>query len=233
MTPTANRTPTKCADCPTKCFISEYCPPDCVTTIDSKKNQIWYKKGQYIFYEGTIVFGVHFITHGRIKLINAGPKEQIVRLASNGDVLGLGHWGSKHQIYTASAVALEDSLICFVKNEEFVDAGMAHPKLTLHLLSYISNELRKTQLRIKILSQLGTRERVIETLNYLIRIFGNATSTGTILDLSRQEIAEMARTTPTQVSRELSALKKDRILKIEAKKVIISDPKKLQEMGQI
>ena len=110
---------------------------------------------------------------------------------------------------------------------------MAHPKLTLHLLSYISNELRKTQLRIKILSQLGTRERVIETLNYLIRIFGNATSTGTILDLSRQEIAEMARTTPTQVSRELTALKKDRVLKIEAKKVIISDPRKLQEMGQI
>ena len=224
------RAPTKCAECKTKCFVTESCPPNCVSTIDSVKNQIWYKKGQYIFYEGAMVFGVHFITNGKIKLVNTGPKEQIVRLASDGDVLGLGHWGDKDQVYTASAVAMEDSLICFVKNQDFVDAGNAHPKLILNLLSYISNELRKTQFRIKILSQLGTRERVIETLNYLIQIFGNVTKKGIILDLSRQEIAEMARTTPTQVSRELTSLKKDHILNIVDKKVIISDPGKLQEM---
>lgn len=222
--------PTKCHECKTKCVIAEYCTPETISRIDSRKNQIWYKKGQYIFYEGAIVHGVHFITKGKIKLINAGPREQIVRLASDGDVLGLGHWGPTDQVYIASAVALEDSLICFVKNEDFVEEGMINPKLILHLISYISNELRKTQSRIKILSQLGTRGRVIETLNYLTKIFGTATKEGMTLDLSRREIAEMARTTPTQVSRELTALKKEHILKIEAKKVVISDLKKLQEI---
>lgn len=227
------RTQTKCAECKTKCFISEHCKPDCLSTIDSRKNQVWYKKGQYIFYEGTIVFGVHLITHGKVKLVNTGPKEQIVRLASDGDVLGLGHWGNKDHIYTASAVAMEDSLVCFIKNEDFLEAGMTNPKLTLNLLAYNSNELRRTQFRIRILSQLGTKERVIETLNYLIDIFGLQTQKGISLDLSRQEIADLARTTPTQVSRELAELKRELILKTEDKKLIISDLDKLQEMARI
>ena len=161
----AQTTPSKCSECRAKCFISEYCSPKWISTIDLKKNQVWYKKGQYIFYENTMVFGVHFVTHGKVKLVISSRKEQIVRLASDGHVLGLGHWGNEDQLYTASAVALDDSLICFVKNEDFYDACIANPKLTLHLLKYISNDLCETQNHIAIISQLRTRERVAETLN--------------------------------------------------------------------
>jgi len=49
-----------------------------------------YKRGQIIFSEGGFSYGLHCINLGKIKIYQLGDegKEQIVRLAREGDVLG-------------------------------------------------------------------------------------------------------------------------------------------------
>ena len=220
---------TSCANCK-DCQVGNYCTPDWIKTIDAKKNQIWYKKGHHIFYEGNPIFGIYIITQGKIKIIakGQGGKEQIVRLASNGHLLG--RWGNDEDIYSTSAVALEDSLICFINNDLFYDLCLANPEFNFQLMMYYAKELRNAQIRIKLLSQLTVKEKIAETLLYLIRVFGVDAENNIAVELSRQEIAEMAGTSSEQVSREISSFKKDNILEPSGKKLVIKDNLKLREM---
>ncbi len=61
-------------------------------------------------------------------------------------------------------------------------------------------------------------------------MFGSISDKGISLDLTRNEIAALARTTPTQVSREISELRKAQILRTNSKTLLIVDPKKLKKM---
>lgn len=220
---------TSCANCK-DCQVGNYCTPDWISTIDAKKSQIWYKKGHCIFYEGNPIFGIYLITQGKIKIIakGLGGKEQIVRLASNGHLLG--RWGNDEDVYSTSAVALEDSLICFINNDLFYELCLANPEFNFQLMMYYAKELRNAQIRIKLLSQLTVKEKIAETLLYLIKVFGIDDENNIAVELSRQEIAEMAGTSSEQVSREISSFKKDNILEPSGKRLIIKNILKLREL---
>ena len=83
--------------------------------MDSVKTCQLIKKGQTIFEEDTYPHGLYCVSNGTIKVTQTGPdgREHIVHLSKNGDVMGyravLG--GDK---YSCSAVALEDSSVCFI-----------------------------------------------------------------------------------------------------------------------
>lgn len=220
---------TSCRSCG-HCLIGKYASPKWISIVDEKKSQIWYGKGQYIFYAGNPVFGIYLITQGKIKIIakGAGNKEQIVRLASNGHLLG--RWGHKDDIYSNSTVALEDSQVCFINNDLLKEMSSANPEFTFHLMMYYANELRKAQERIKLLCQLTVKEKVAETLLYLIEVFGLDENHNIDVDMSRQEISELAGTSSEQVSREITALKKENIIKSNGKRLVIHDVHKLSDM---
>ena len=220
---------TSCRSC-NHCLISKYASPKWISIVDEKKSQIWYRKGQYIFYAGNPVFGIYLITQGKIKIIakGAGNKEQIVRLASNGHLLG--RWGHKDDLYSNSAVALEDSQVCFINNALLKEMCSANPELTFHLMMYYANELRRAQERIKLLCQLTVKEKVAETLLYLIEVFGLDENHNIAVEMSRQEISELAGASPEQVSREITALKKGNIIISNGKRLVIPDVHKLSDM---
>lgn len=52
-----------------KCLI-KHCEPDFIDSIQTQKNYIFYKKGQHIIIEGSLVFGVYFIKEGQVKVVS-------------------------------------------------------------------------------------------------------------------------------------------------------------------
>ena len=82
----------------------------------------FYKKGQVIFYEGNRGHGLFCIFKGKVKVHKLGDegKEQIVRFAKEGDVLGyrslLGD-----EPYNATATAIEECVICYVPKGRFLE----------------------------------------------------------------------------------------------------------------
>src|SRR5438874_639047 len=104
-----------CSECKSKlCLVQRFCTAEWVNIINKNKNQELNKKGQYLFREGDRVFGLFFIQSGKVKVISTGlnAKEQIVRLASDGHVVG--HRGFGSETYPIGAVALEDTIACFL-----------------------------------------------------------------------------------------------------------------------
>jgi len=212
-----------CADCNNKaCFVQQFCSPNWMNIISEAKNQLWYKKGQYIFREGDRIFGLYFIERGKVKIISTGlnNKEQIVRLAVAGHVIG--HRGQGNETYPIGAVALEDTQVCFLDNEIVYEAFMNNPKFTFALMMFYSSELRKTEIRERHLAQMTIREKIADTLLYLKETFGISPADGSLnANLSRQELAEIAGTSVEQVIRELTDFENEKLINKEGRKIVL------------
>lgn len=213
------------------CLVQRFGSYKMMDEIDLKKSQSWYKKGSYIITEGSPVTGIYFIYQGKVKVVTEGlmGKEQIVRLANDGHILG--HRGYGGEIYPIGAVALEETVVCFIDNETLEQAFLEYPQFTIGLMMFYSQELRKTEKRIKYLSQMTVREKIAEALLYLIEMFGIKKKTKAMdVNLSRGEISELAGTNADQVSRVISDFKKEGILDTRGRRIIILDHDRLKEV---
>lgn len=218
------RVTTKCCDCENAgCFI-KHCSPEYIALITEKKNQFRINKGQYIFREDSPVFGVYFIQKGRAKVVssNMEGKEQILRLAADGHLLG--HRGYGGETYPVGAVAQTDSWVCFLDNTLLYDAFKANFEFLYATMMFYSKELRKSEQRAKYFAQMSVEERVIFALLYISETFGlEEQGDSPFITLSRQEIADIAATNADQVSRVLTFLKNKEQIILEGKKISITD----------
>jgi len=216
-------TPPDCFNCHCKdCSILKNCSKQWLTLINEQKNYFACKKGQAIIYEGMMMDSVYFIYQGKAKSIAAGlqGKQQIQQLAKTGDILGFRGMGGTYT-FPSSVYAIEDSCICSIGRELFFDVLEANPNLTFEMLMLVTDELRKSELRMKNLSLMNVREKIANSLLYIYEIFGNVSSGELEILLSRQEIAEIAGTTKEQVSKCLSEFEQEGKIKTDRKKIVI------------
>lgn len=220
-----------CHSCETtQCFVKS-CSSDYISKLDKKKNQILLKNGQYIFQEGSPVFGIYFIQKGNVKIVKAGieEKNQIVRLASIGHILG--HKGGGRETYPINAIALNETRVCFLTNEVLYEAFKNNFEFAFSIMMFYSKELRLSELRTAYFAQMTVFEKVVYTLLYILKnIKANKAEKNIISIFSRQEIANIAGTNSEQVSRVVSALKKQNILSTEGKKIIIERKRELKAL---
>lgn len=203
-----------CKECNnTVCFIKQYCSSDWIKKIELKKIQIDHRAKDCIFREGGYVEGIYFIQHGNVKIVAKGAdnKEQIVRLATDGHVLG--HRGYGDDKYPVSAVALSDTIVCFIDNKTLNDALMNNPRLAINLMMFYSRELRKSEIRTKNLMQMDVREKVAEALLIIREIFGMDKKSKNLNTLfSRQEISDMTGITKEAICRELTVFENKKLI---------------------
>jgi CRP-like cAMP-binding protein len=211
-----------CITCPnSNCFIQLYCSSEWLELLDRRKYQTLFKKNQNIINEGTPVLGIYFIQNGKVKVLSTGHtgRLQIVRFAVEGHVLG--HRGFGNDVYPISAVAMEDSLICFVENELLYKMFMAIPKFTHGLMMFYSRELRKVENRMKNIAQMNTREKIAEALLLVQENFGLNSQNELNVSLTREDIANTAGTTSEQVVRQLTDFENEGIIAKHVRKIVI------------
>ncbi len=222
----------ECKSCTShNCFVKRYCTGDALMTISDTKNQDFYKKGDHIFREGNTMLGIHFIQNGGVKVVtpNLHGREQVVRLASDGNILG--HRVLGNDKYYFNAIALMDTNVCFIETSVFKDTCMNSPDFAYGLILFYALELRRTELRVKYQSQMNIREKVAEAFVYLNEIFGTNVKTKTLnIELSRQEIADTAGTTPEQVSRQLSDFEDEKLISRKKREIQILNLRGLQNI---
>ncbi|MBX2985405.1 MAG: Crp/Fnr family transcriptional regulator [Bacteroidia bacterium] len=208
---------------------------DNINEINDGKVTSEYKKGQFLFYEGAHPHGLFCINNGKVKLSQMGDegKETIVRLAKSGDIIGYKALLGGNR-YTASAIALEDSTICFIPKETFFTVLKKDPNLSFSLLSLLSSELHNAENKIVQLAQKPVRERLAEALLFLRETYGMEADGATLdVQLSREEIANIVGTATESTIRLLSEFKKDGIIDIVGKKIKVLDKDKLVKTANV
>jgi len=212
-----------------KCLIKRNISSDIVLEFAEKKNEIKCKKGQQFIMEGAPVNGLFFILSGKVKVFRTGinGREQIVRFAKNGEIIGHRGFGTE-EYYPIAAIAIEDTVLCYFSKDTLQQVLKTEPKFTYDLMLFYANALNKSEAKVKSLSQMTVRERVVDTLLFVNRKFGQLN--GFInLPLSRKEYADYAGTTEEQVIRIFSTLKKEFLITTRGKKIGIIDVEKLKK----
>lgn len=222
-----------CVECNScSCYIKLACNQEELNHIDEKKISSTYVKGQQIIFEGEVVKGLFFIREGKVKVVSTGlnNRTQIVRLAKSGGIIG--HRGYGSQKYPVGAIAMEKSEICFLNNDELKTLHTNNSQFTYQLMICYSEELRKSESKIKYMAQMNVTEKVADSLLYVAQYFGVEDQKAVIIDIdiTRQDIADLAGINKEQLSRVLSDFKKDNILTVTENKFIITDISYLQKL---
>ncbi len=201
------------------CFIKKHLHLDKMKAYIEKKNSFVCKKSHQFIIEGALIQGLYFIYKGKVKTVKTGinGKEQIVRLTKEGDIVGFRGFGTSNR-YLIGAYALEDTTLCNFSNEDMMELLKNNPEFTFDLMLFYAEELNKSENNVRKIAQMNVRERVIDTLLYIHRKFGQINDLLN-LDLSRREIADFAGTTEEQVIRVLSSLKKEDLILTSGKKI--------------
>ncbi|MUH38009.1 Crp/Fnr family transcriptional regulator [Zobellia amurskyensis] len=194
-----------------------------VSEFTHEKREFTCKKGQQFIMEGAPVNGLFFILSGKVKVFRTGinGREQIVRFANSGEIIGHRGFGTQ-EYYSIGVMALEDTALCYFSKDNLQKVLLTAPNFTYDLMLFYANELNRSEAKVKSISQMTVRERVIDALIYIERKFGQKNKFLDIV-LSRREYANYAGTTEEQVIRVFSALKKDNLIDTKGKRVQIID----------
>ncbi len=179
--------------------------------------------------------GLYCINSGKVKIYQRGyeGKEQIIRLAKNGDILGYRALISGEG-YSATATAIEDSKICLIPKEVFYELLQSNAEITKSMMKLLANELKDAESKITNLAQKPVIERLAEALLMLKEYYGNKEDDNSLnINITREEIANIIGTATETAIRLLSELKKEGILDLSGKKITIINNDSLMKLANL
>ncbi len=189
-----------------------------------------FSPGETVFSEGEPCLGLYVVESGHIRIFksSAGGREQVLSIDGPGSsVAELPVFDGGN--YPASVTAIDEATLLFVSKQDFQALCLAHPQVALKVLRVVGARLRKLVGIIEELSFSTVRHRLASFLSRLARTEGKRTPEGVevTLPVSNQELASQIGTVRELVSRNLSRLQSEGMLKIDGRNVIIQDMKAL------
>lgn len=185
-----------------------------------------FEAGQLLFQEGDRCNGLYIVSAGRVRIFKSSPsgREQVLAIEGPGSTvaeLPVFDNGA----YPASAIAVDATEIVFLPREEFRAICIEHPELALKVLAAVGRRLRKLVELIEELSFTTVRQRVAGVLVRLARSTGEKTPAGIRFDLpdSHQEIAHTVGTVRELVSRNLTRLAAEGLIRLDGRHILVLD----------
>jgi len=191
-----------------------------------------YAAGELVFGEGEPCKGLYAVESGRVRIFksSAGGREQVLSIDGPGSSIAelpVFDGGA----YPASAIALEDTTLLFVGKQDFQELCLAHPQVGLKVLRVVGARLRRLVGLIEELSFTTVRHRLA---SYLLSLAQKSARRGpegirVSLPVNHQELAAQIGTVRELVSRNLSRMQAEGLLKTNGREVTLCNLKALEE----
>lgn len=167
------------------------------------------------------------MNQGKVKIFTRGDegKEQIIHIAKEGEIIGFRAMFSGEP-YKVSASTLEESNICFIGKEDFLNMIDENPSLRNGIIKELSKELGDRAIFITNLAQKSVRERLAFALLILGDIYGKEQ-----INLTREDMANFVGTATETLIRLLKDLKDDGMIEIHTRKLEIINKEKLIQLA--
>ncbi len=194
-----------------------------------------YKRNEYVFKEGEKPVGFLVLISGKVKLFKegVGGREQIIRMAKPLGVIGHRALfsGEKH---IASAVTLEESLICSVSSDYIFKYALKNSDFSYKIIVNLAKELGFSNARIVTLTQKHIRGRLAESLLLLKEKYSFENDGVTLrVYLSREDIANLSNMTTSNAIRTLSTFAIEKVIAIDGRKIKILDAARLERISKL
>ncbi len=194
-----------------------------------------YKKNEVIFKEGDKPAGMLMLVNGKVKVIKegVGGREQIIRMVKPMGIIGYRALLAKEN-HIASAVTLEESLLCTVKSEFIMMRAIQNYTFSEEIIRKLSKELGFSNTRTVTLTQKHIRGRLAESLILLKYKYGYENDGSTLkVYLSREDIANLSNMTTSNAIRTLSTFANEKVIAIDGRKIKILDLNRLERISSL
>jgi CRP-like cAMP-binding protein len=183
-----------------------------------------YKRGSIIYREGNRMKGFFCVQKGIIKMYKTGfdGKEQIIRFAKPGDIIGYRSVISNEPACTTTEV-IEDSIVCHIPPHTLLTLIKTNGNFAVELMKLTCKELGEANSYITDIAQKTVRERLAEILLHLDHEFGIDEHGVLKISLTREELSNIVGTATESIIRLLSEFKNDRIIELNGRKIKILD----------
>ena len=189
-----------------------------------------FSPGEIVFSEGEPCAGMYVVESGHVRIYksSASGREQVLNIEGPGSsVAELPVFDGGN--YPASVSAVDGATLLFVSKQDFQALCLAHPQVALKVLRVVGARLRNLVGIIEELSFTTVRHRLA---SFLVRQAqkGEHTAQGIEVSLpaSNQELAAQIGTVRELVSRNLSRLQSEGLIRMEGRSVTIPDVKALE-----
>ncbi|HUI80002.1 MAG TPA: Crp/Fnr family transcriptional regulator [Bryobacteraceae bacterium] len=200
------------------------CLVECVTPRQ-------YSPGEIVFCEGEPCAGLYVVERGHVRVFKTSPagREQVLTIDGPGNsVAEIPVFDGG--VYPASGAAVDDASLLFIGKQDFQALCLAHPQVALKVLRVVGARLRRLVGIIEELSFTTVRHRLVSLLLRLAQREGRKTEEGVefLLPASHQELASQIGTVRELVSRNLSRLQSEGLVKMEGRIILITNVKLLE-----
>ncbi|MCS7005541.1 MAG: Crp/Fnr family transcriptional regulator [Cytophagales bacterium] len=211
--------------------LLRFCTITEINSISVSKSCNTYKRGQEIFHEGSLPLGLFCINSGSIKIVKyaSGGKEQIIRIATAGELVGYRSLITRKR-YTTSAIAAEDSKVCIIPKDEFYKIIQTNQVFYQAILNALVENLEKAEAKIADVAYKPVRGRIAEALLMLARSNGDDKWSVT---LTREDLAGFVGTVKETAIRTLSEFRDEKLIQIDKRTIRILNPEGLERMSNL
>ena len=201
--------------------------------FEKHKQCVGYKKGEIIYKERDIPGELICLCSGKVKVFKegVGGRDQIIRMVSPVNFIGFrALFADEH--YIASAYAIEDCSLCYLKKRVLERLIKSNGKFALKVINILAKELGISNLRTVSLTQKHIRGRLAESLLMLVNTFGFEDDNKTIkVYLARGDIANLSNMTTSNAIRTLSTFALENVISIDGKRIAIEDTNRLKSIS--
>ena len=193
-----------------------------------------HKRGSIVYEEGNRMKGFYCVQKGIIKIYKTGidGKEQIIRFAKHGDVIGYRSVVSNEPACTTTEV-LEEITLCHIPADILLKLIQSNGNFALELMKLTCKELGEANSYITDIAQKTVKERLAEILIHLDEEFGEDPAGVLKVSLTREELSNIVGTATESIIRLLSEFKNRGYLELNGRKIKILDKPGLKYIANI
>lgn len=180
--------------------------------------EVYFKKGDTIIKQGALSSNVIYVKSGLVKFHLYGPiKEQIIRIDRAPIFIGLPMtFNDKINYYSASA--LEETSVCFIDINIFKRFVHQNGEFAFQIIVDLCKNEHSSMNKCISRTQKNINGRIADALLHFHELYNKKEFT---LPLSRQELGNYTDTSRENVSRILTELHHDKIIRVSNKKIKI------------
>jgi len=193
-----------------------------------------YKRGSIIYQEGNRMKGFYCVQSGIIKIYQTGfdGKEQIIRFAKPGDIIGYRSVVSNEPACTTTEV-IEESVLCHIPTDILLSLVKNNGNFAVELMKLTCKELGEANSYITDIAQKTVKERLAEILIHLEDEFGVDAHGILKISLTREELSNIVGTATESIIRLLSEFRNKGYIEIHGRKIKILDKPGLKYIANI
>lgn len=193
-----------------------------------------YKRGSVVYTEGTRMKGFCCVQSGIIKIYKTGfdGKEQIIRFAKPGDVIGYRSVISNEPACTTTEV-IEESILCHIPAKILFNLIKSNGNFAVEMMKLTCKELGEANSYITDIAQKTVKERLAEILIQLSNEFGEDTHGVLKISLTREELSNIVGTATESIIRLLSEFRSRGFLELNGRKIKILDKPGLKYLANM